>query len=977
MSPELSSPAHRRLLPTALLLLLAAAASGAATPPCQPCLGIEVVDPAALLEAIAAEPGLNEGARLYVAWNSSAAGLADTPELTHRVVATGAIPWLRVRFDTPAPLADHALQLEAELEALATAARGAASTTHYEIEWTADGSNSPQYANLLKRAAVALTGAAPEARVLARPADTAASWLSALYDEEIAAYVDGIAVPDRTVGEELVTLLQSLDPGKPVVTYGRALPADASLAAAEAARQAADGAAVTFFSLGSTEPGSEAAALLTPLKVAANRFRGEDLSFDPYSSPPGAWAFVRGEDLSLMVVFDRSVAGSRLEFADTTLRQPRLVDLTTGASEEVFGLGRTATGLTVPIDGAGAAGILDLQRPDLADLVGETGLAEEVTITTERTMPVSEILRRLQANEDDQTRRLDHYEAVNTTHLRFEGGTGVRTVEATFEGPFFAVTGEPYDWSWESFYVNGVRWRSKRIPEIPLVQPEKAATLPLEINFDRDYRYSLRGTDTIEGRDCWVVDFEPVAGAAGNRYQGTVWIDRQEYLRVRTRALQIGLTGEVISNDETLYYSPLDAAGNSASWETAEFTLPLRVVSQQIFSVLNATVNVEKETLLAQLRINDDGFASRRQAIRDGETTMVRDTEEGLRFLVADKETGERVVQEEFDKTRLFLVGGVFYDESLDFPLPLAGVNWFSFDFKGTGAQANLFFAGVLANGTISDPDFLGSRWDAGAEAFVLGIPFTNSTYRDGVEVPDEDVELQSSNVSFTLGRPVGNYLKLSAEYQLTSLRFGRADDTGEEFVVPEDHLLHSLEFGARFARSGYRLRLEGSYNKRSDWSAWGMPDEPFDPETDAFVRWGVRAAKNFHLSSFRRFGVEVEYLDGENLDRFSKYGFGYFSDAQVHGYESGLVQAESATVLRTSYGFEIGELFRLEAVADAAWATDEPTGLDNELLAGVGVAGTFLGPWQTVVNLDVGVPVAGPDDDGFTLFLAFLKLFK
>ncbi len=47
------------------------------------------------------------------------------------------------------------------------------------------------------------------------------------------------------------------------------------------------------------------------------------------------------------------------------------------------------------------------------------------------------------------------------------------------------------------------------------------------------------------------------------------------------------------------------------------------------------------------------------------------------------------------------------------------------------------------------------------------------------------------------------------------------------------------------------------------------------------------------------------------------------------------------------------------------------------KVCAGLGIAGTFIGPWQTVVNLDFGVPVAGPDDDGFTLFLAFLKLFN
>jgi hypothetical protein len=38
-------------------------------------------------------------------------------------------------------------------------------------------------------------------------------------------------------------------------------------------------------------------------------------------------------------------------------------------------------------------------------------------------------------------------------------------------------------------------------------------------------------------------------------------------------------------------------------------------------------------------------------------------------------------------------------------------------------------------------------------------------------------------------------------------------------------------------------------------------------------------------------------------------------------------------------------------------------------------VAGTVVGPWSTIINVDLGVAVAGPDD-GITATIAFLKLF-
>jgi len=55
------------------------------------------------------------------------------------------------------------------------------------------------------------------------------------------------------------------------------------------------------------------------------------------------------------------------------------------------------------------------------------------------------------------------------------------------------------------------------------LEPEKAAAMPLEVHFTKEYRYALRGRETIDGRDCWVVEFEPALPVAGrNPYPGTV-----------------------------------------------------------------------------------------------------------------------------------------------------------------------------------------------------------------------------------------------------------------------------------------------------------------------------------------------------------------------------------------------------------------------------------------------------------------------
>src|SRR6185436_2650915 len=163
-------------------------------------------------------------------------------------------------------------------------------------------------------------------------------------------------------------------------------------------------------------------------------------------------------------------------------------------------------GILVTVPAGIEVAFLRLERGTAADV---EGVKERVTVSTERGIPVEEILRRLQSFEDAQNRRLSHYQATNATTLRFRIGGTASAVEATFRGDFFFRQGEGFDWTWQDFFLNGVRWRGKTIPELPLVQPEKAAAMPLEILFTKEYRYTLRGNETIDGRDAWIVDFAP------------------------------------------------------------------------------------------------------------------------------------------------------------------------------------------------------------------------------------------------------------------------------------------------------------------------------------------------------------------------------------------------------------------------------------------------------------------------------------
>jgi len=873
---------------------------------------------------------------------------------------------------TPQPVADNLDRLEAELEELAALVRRAGQALFVQAVWQPEGASIAvrDHAFLIKRAAVAVTGASPGATFTAGPLEADPESLRALYREEVAAYLDLVALaPGDDLAAAFATL-HELDPGKPVVLDALPMPGKPEKAVARVAEAAAAGVAVTFF-----DAGRDLAVDLEPFKVMARELRG-DLVFDPYSSPTGAhaaWAFVR-EDLGLRVIAEPSPDTIDLElvFVDARFRTPTAVDLATGEEGYLYNTSRGTDRLTVRLHEPGDVVMLRLERPSAEEL---EAFDHQIDVGAGREIPVEEILRRLQGFEDDQARRLEKYQATRTLHLRFQAAQG--SFEASYSGDFFYRRDHGFDWVWRDFYVGGVKWRSKKLPKVPLIQPEKVASLPTEIRFTKDYDYRLRGSAIIDGRDCWVIDFQPIEPVPGRSlYRGTVWVDREIYARVRSRALQVGLEGSVLAAEETRLYAPLDRSGLRTDWTTESFVLPVRTSGQQTLSVLSITLPVEVESEIFDIRINGENFDRNRTAALESDATMLRDTDEGLRYLKKD-DAGERYVETEFDSSRLFLLGGVFWDESVDFPLPLAGVNYLDLDFKGTGTQLDVFFAGAILNAGYSDPSLFGSRFIGGANLNGLFFKITDRLYRDGVVVPEEDVKSRSASGDLFIGRPLGDFLSIDLNYGLQQSNYSRAEDTAVDFVLPQDTLIHSIRSSVEYNRSGYRLRLAGDINNRSNWVFWGLPgNHEYDPDQKEFLRWQAIFAKTWWLPNFRRVGLTVEHLDGANLDRFSGYDFSLFGNAAVAGYPSGLVRAERANGVHLSYGINFLEQIRFDAAVDAVWASNQTTGLDNELLAGIGVEGTMTLPWQLIMNFEAGYALAGPGKGGVALRVIFLRLF-
>ena len=590
----------------------------------------------------------------------------------------------------------------------------------------------------------------------------------------------------------------------------------------------------------------------------------------------------------------------------------------------------------------------------------------EVSGTEE--LPVAEIIARYQRFQAEQDERLVNFIADERISLHYEVSAGT-TIDVQSDNVFYFERGGATEWRETSFYVNGVKWRWGTRPKLPLIQPEKVQSVPLVIALGKTYDYQLKGSEKVDDHDCYVVAFAPKDPADG-AFSGRVWIDRRSFARIKMSVVQTGLEPPVISNEESQMFRPIVTPAGDV-W------LAHRIEGQQIFSIAGSSTPMVREVDFENFRVNDDGFAAAIAQAHQSPDIMFRETQTGYRYL--DLKDGERVVNNEVTRSSLFGAAGVFYEQDLDFPLPLLGVNYFNFDFLHTGSQFNLFFAGALVTATINKPDLWGNKQLSGDFIGVF-VPLTDTLYEGDQKRPEQDVKVLHEIALVRLGLPFANFFRVNAAYILDYFRYSEADDTAKEFILPQDHLAHGLSLGVEYKRGGYRVLLDGSYTRRSSWELWGNPDgRDYAADDRAFVTGSLTAAKDFYLPKFMRLHVDLGVQGGERLDRFSKWSFGYFSN-RVRGFAGSGVRYQQGGLARAYYGFNLGEVIRLDANFDYARVRDRDVFQDDLSFFGTGLTATLMGPWKTIITLDYGYglhsDIPGLEHES-EYRLVLLKVFK
>jgi len=659
-----------------------------------------------------------------------------------------------------------------------------------------------------------------------------------------------------------------------------------------------------------------------------------------------------------------------LTLDETAYASAEVFELETGASKSFdIPAGAVPTRLSLSL----ANGPLGVRLVAREKLPSEAAVAA-VGVAATRGLTAEEILARHQAWRAARDARWKNLTARNTMSMRFRFAELNDTFDLALAGPFFYEKGGSYDWAWSEAYFNGVRWKGKKIPELPLLQPQKVSDMPLALTFDDAYAYTLAGEDTVNGIPCWALDFTPRAAASDKPlYAGTVWIAKADFAAIRTRTRQLNLTAEIQAVDEVSDFGEVPASDGGPP-----LRLPTHTTGQWILKTFSRTTVIERESTLTDVRLDVPEFAAARQAAFASPDVMVRDTEKGVRYLEKTADGG-RVVTENAKPSKLFGLGGLFYDGSYDYPLPLLGLYYVDLDFRDRHEQLQVFFAGILLAASYNQPRLFGTALDAGVDVFGIALRGTDALYVNGTEDRSQRVESRSFAANFKAGIPLGRHVKLSTTVGETHRDFAADTDTSAAFVIPSDHWITRLEGQLTWDFQGWALSGRYAWNKRSQWDAWGLPGNPdYDPGKDEYRTYGLQLAKDFHLPHFARIRTSLQYLGSNNTDRFSNYTFGFFGGTSLEGFRSGALRAEEAVVTKFAYGYVFGDAFRIEALYEDARVKDSAAGLDWAYFSGAGLSGEIPGPWSTLVRFDAGTPVAGRNrgQTGIVLNLTFLKIF-
>jgi len=804
----------------------------------------------------------------------------------------------------------------------------------------------------VRAAATEVRAASEGAQVALAGPEDAPGTLGTTITRDLAAYVDLVSAPSAELAESALAASQRDDPDLRAVVTGLELPADADAAVATFARAVVGTLGTRIVSVAGRAPAGPAAAralrwlepVLTGgvevLDPAASAFSIKDDRGADARSPSHAKLLFDNDTLSTMLFYDAPAAAAPFSVTATVPVEgtPRYRDTTTVGWKTAPGYSRDGAVVRVTVPRPGVPVLVHFNGDAPAE-----SFAARSGVSAARQLRVEEIVARQRQEQARQDAEVDHYQAMVRMDQHFRPTVTDPGFDVVTENRLF-VAPDGMEWEELSFSVNGSKFGNNR-PPFPLLQPEKVLSLPLQLRFGDDYRYSLAGSDRVDGHDCYVVRFEP-AQADRSLYRGTVWIDRHTFARVKLQTVQTKLSAPVVSSEEIQTFSPVTTPSGATVF------LMTHLVGRQIVMVAGRNLLVERDAILRDITVNAESFAGSRLEARRGPHVMYKDTERGLRYFV--KQGDERVVSDRPTMTAKAAAMGVTIDPSYAFPLPIFGINYLNFAFHNPDTQFAMLFGGVLAAINVQRPKVPHTPFDASVDFFGIAVPSSDRRYDAAGEHPGERVITWPLNTGFNLGWQYTPFQKATLQYQFHFDGFHADTTTTADFVVPASTITNGLGGAYEYRRGGYSAVLNGAWYGRGRWTPWGVPGSLTDAGR-TYTKYSFNLSRDFYLSPIQKLHLNGAYFGGRRLDRFSRYQFGLFDDTRIHGVPASGVRFDELSMARGSYTFDLLGIYRVDLFLERAWGRDLSASRDWQPITGVGTALNLRAPGNTILRMDLG----------------------
>jgi hypothetical protein len=626
----------------------------------------------------------------------------------------------------------------------------------------------------------------------------------------------------------------------------------------------------------------------------------------------------------------------------------RLPEVPTPALEDLIRASQTRGGERL---------LLPVVRPDwraLQDFAARRPMLVEVTGT--RRLTVGEILARYQAQQRRQETLVTTTIATGSTTLLFEVPDFAAPVTITAETTIFrgrdVTTIEE-----RGLRVNGAPIAgggAASPPELPLIEAERISIPPLLIRLNEAYRYVLAGEASLGDSRCYVVGFEP--GAAGRGLaKGRAWIDTKDFTLRRLETVQHGLRGAVVSSEQVDEFGPVHLDGTTV-W------LPVETKIFQSYEGAGFRTPIHRTVAVRHYEVNSPAFESQLAQALASDNVMLRDTADGLRYLVRKNGSDERSVATRGSQTIRSLIGGVLVDPNISRPLSFAGLSYVNLDLFGRGAQLNVFFGGVFGQASWAIPGVAGTKWQAHGRLFAIGAQYSDRVFRNGREQYSENLQQQPGYLSVGVLRPLTPQVRVTVDYSLAVTALARTGNTPELFEMPRDVVDHGALVALDADRGAWNLRGWWNPVRRYRWRRWGLPGT-FDADTRDYQRYGARLTRTVAVRPTVSSRVEMSWMDGRDLDRFSRYGFDAF-DNPLHGYPTASIRYDRGAIVRSATAWTTRAV-RIDLFADAAYVRDPGWASAARTYPGVGAGVEAAGPFRTLLSVEWGYGVRAQRTSG------------